>query len=311
MISDENKVEIFKKHRARLFGIAYRMLGTHAESEDILQEAYLKWHQASADEIETPEAWLVTIVTRLSIDRLRRASTEREVYIGPWLPEPLVVSQRPSPAEELEFASNLSMAFMVLLERLSPVERAAFLLHDIFDCAYADVARIVGKTETASRQLIHRARERVRTDKPRFEASETEREKLIKKFSAATQIGDEKALLVLFSDEIVSISDGGGKVTASRKVITDKVKLARALAMFGVKYGTYFEQILYPVNGELGLLTFVQGKIFAAATFEFTPDGKISAVYRVMNPDKLKAFENVEKDFYLRDNHAVNEKPFA
>ncbi len=299
MTTNDNKVEIFNKHRNRLFGIAYRMLGTHAESEDILQEAYLKWHQAKSEEIETPEAWLVTIVTRLSIDRLRKASHERETYIGPWLPEPIVISDAPSPEEQLELASNLSMAFMVLLERLSPIERAAFLLHDIFDCGYADIARIVGKTEIASRQLIHRARERVRTDKPRFEADEKEREKLIRKFSIASKTGDEKTLLSLFSEEIVSISDGGGKVTAARKVITDKEKLIHALTMFGKKFGESFKNILYHINGDPGVLTFVDGKIYSVTTFDFV-DGKISAIYKVMNPDKLKRFADLEeKDFLL------------
>jgi RNA polymerase sigma-70 factor (ECF subfamily) len=292
MFSDEKKVEIFRRHRARLFGIAYRMLGTHAESEDILQEAYIKWHQANAEGIETPEAWLVTVVTRLSIDRLRKAASERETYIGPWLPEPLVVSDKPSPEEELELASNLSLAFMVLLERLSPVERAAFLLHDIFDCDYTDIARIVGKTETASRQIVSRARVRVRADKPRFEADAKEREKLIRKFSAASTAGDEKALLALFSDEIAMMSDGGGKVTAARKVIRGKAKLAHALRMFGAKYGALLKSVPYRINGEPGLLTFYNGKIFDATTFEFT-DGKISGVYRVMNPDKLKAFADI------------------
>lgn len=297
MFTDEEKVEIFKKHRPRLFGIAYRMLGTREESEDILQEAYIKWHEANNEKIESAEAWLVTITTRLSIDRLRKASRMRETYIGPWLPEPLIVSEAISPEEELELASNLSLAFMVLLERLSPVERAAFLLHDIFDCAYSDIARIVGKTETASRQLIHRARERVRSDKQRFEANEKEREKLIKKFALASKTGDEKTLLALFSDEIVSISDGGGKVTAARKIIKDKTKLSHALGIFGRKFGEQFEQILYPINGEIGLLTFVEGKIYAATTFEFT-GGKISAMYRVMNPEKLQAFANLdEKSF--------------
>jgi RNA polymerase sigma-70 factor, ECF subfamily len=295
MLNDEKKVEIFKRHRARLFGIAYRMLGTHAESEDILQEAYIKWHQARADEIETPEAWLVTVVTRLSIDRLRKASNERETYIGPWLPEPLVVSDAPTPEEEMELASNLSMAFMILLERLSPLERAAFLLHDIFDCGYADIARIVGKTETASRQLIHRARERVRTDKPRFAPDERERAKLVKKFSVASQTGDEKTLLALFSDEIVAISDGGGKVTAARKIMRDKSKVVRLFTITGAKYGALYKEILYPINGEPGLLTFYQGKVFAATTFEFA-DGKISALYRVMNPDKLQAFADLDEN---------------
>ena len=295
MMSEEKKVEIFRQHRARLFGIAYRMLGTHAESEDILQEAYLKWHQADTVEIETPEAWLVTVVTRLSIDRLRKASKMRETYIGPWLPEPIIISDAPTPQEELEIASNLSMAFMVLLERLSPIERAAFLLHDIFDCDYADIARIVGKTETASRQLIHRARERIRSDKPRFEANEKEREKLIKKFSIASKTGDEKTLLALFSEEVLMMSDGGGKVTAARKIINGKAKLAHALSMFGIKYGESFKSFISQINGELGLLTFHEGKIFSATTFEFT-GGKISALYRVMNPDKLKAFADLKME---------------
>jgi RNA polymerase sigma-70 factor (ECF subfamily) len=294
MLSDEKKVEIFKRHRARLFGIAYRMLGTHAESEDILQEAYIRWHQADSESIETPEAWLVTVVTRLSIDRLRKASNERETYIGPWLPEPLFVSDAPTPEEELELASNLSLAFMVLLERLSPLERAAFLLHDIFDLGYTEIARIVGKTETASRQLIHRARERVRKDKPRFQTDEREREKLIRKFSAASHAGDEKTLLALFTDEIAMISDGGGKVTAARKILHGKSKIAHALAMFGTKTGAALKSFLYPINGELGILTFYKGKIFAATTFD-VEDGKISAVYRVMNPDKLKAFGELDE----------------
>ena len=297
MISDEKKIEIFKCHRGRLFGIAYRMLGTRADAEDLLQEAYLRWHKTDADEIETPEAWLVTVVTRLSIDRLRKASRERETYIGPWLPEPLIISDAPSPEEELERASNLSLAFMVLLERLSPLERAAFLLHDIFECGYADIARIIGKTETASRQMIHRARERVRRDKPRFEADEKEREKLIKKFSAASYSGDEKTLLALFADEISMMSDGGGKVTAARKIVRGKTKLARLFSKTGAKYGASFKNEIYTINGESGLLTFYEGKIFAATAFEFE-DGKISAIYRVMNPDKLKVFKELgEKSF--------------
>jgi RNA polymerase sigma-70 factor (ECF subfamily) len=288
MIDDEKRVEVFRQHRARLFGIAYRMLGTHAEAEDILQEAYLKWHQAEAEAIETPEAWLVTVVTRLSIDRLRKASTERETYIGPWLPEPLIVSDAPSPEEEMELASNLSLAFMFLLERLSPLERAVFLLHDIFDCDYADIARIVRKSETASRQIIHRARMRVRTDKPRFNADEKERRNLIKKFSAAAQAGNEQALLSLFADEISMVSDGGGKVTAARKIVHGKNKLARLFSLNGAKHGASFYEVIAEINGETGLITFYQGKIFATTSFEFT-DGRISGIYRVMNSDKLQA----------------------
>lgn len=290
MFSDEEKVEVFKKYRARLFGIAYRMLGTHAESEDILQEAYIKWHQANTDEIKTPEAWLVTVTTRLAIDRLRKASSERETYIGPWLPEPLVIFDAPTPQEQLELASNLSIAFMVLLERLAPIERAAFLLHDIFDCDYSDIARIIGKSETASRQMIHRARERVRNEKTRFQVDDKARAKLIEQFSIASNSGSETELLALFTDEVSMMSDGGGKVTAARKIVRGKAKLAHALSMFGEKYGESFENVIYQINGEPGLITFLDRKIFSVTTFEFS-DGKISAMYRVMNPDKLKMFE--------------------
>lgn len=296
MFDENKKVEIFAKHRARLFGIAYRMLGTREEAEDIVQEAYLRWHKAETDKIETPEAWFVTITTRLSIDRLRKAARERETYIGPWLPEPLAVSDMPSPAEELEFASNLSLAFMFLLERLSPVERAAFLLHDIFDCAYADVARIVGKTETASRQLIHRARERVRTDKQRFQADEQARKDLIEKFIRASTVGDEQTLFSLFTDDIEMISDGGGKVMAARKIIYGRDKLSRVFATLGSKYGAYADERFFPVNGELGTISFLGGRIFALTTFD-VENGKVSKIYRVMNPDKLKAFPQTIEEF--------------
>ncbi|HKX83440.1 MAG TPA: sigma-70 family RNA polymerase sigma factor, partial [Pyrinomonadaceae bacterium] len=161
-MTNDEKAEVFGAHRSRLFGIAYRMLGTSADAEDILQEAYIRWHKVDPGEIETPEAWLVTVVTRLSIDRLRRASHERETYIGPWLPEPIVTE--PSPQDDAELASSLSIAFLTMLERLSPTERAVFLLHDIFDCEYSEVARITEKSEDAVRQMVSRARRRVRSD---------------------------------------------------------------------------------------------------------------------------------------------------
>lgn len=300
MITDEKKVEIFEQTGKRLFGIAYRMLGTRTDTEDILQEAYIRWHKADENEIETPEAWLVTIVTRLSIDRLRKASRERETYIGPWLPEPLITSNAPSPEEEVELASNLSLAFMVLLERLSPLERAVFLLHDVFDCGYEEIARIVGKSETASRQIIHRARTRVKNDKPRFEADEKEQARLIEKFVAASYSGDEKTLLSLFSEEISSVSDGGGKVTAARKILRGKNRIVRVFSILGAKYGKVLKNLIIPINGETGLLTLFEGKPFAVTAFEFE-DGKISAMYRVMNPDKLKAFAELDENFFSRE----------
>jgi RNA polymerase sigma-70 factor (ECF subfamily) len=308
MMKGEKKVEIFDRHRARLFGIAYRMLGTRAEAEDILQETYIRWHQTDASVVETPEAWLVSVATRLSIDRLRKASRERETYTGPWLPEPFPVSTEMSPEERAELASDVSLAFMFLLERLSPVERAVFLLHDVFDFAYAEIARITGKSETASRQIIHRARERVRRDtgKPRFEADEKGRERLIKKFAAASGAGDERTILSLFADEIAMVSDGGGKVTAARKVVTGKRRLARLFSITGAKYRDEFENVIARVNGEPALLTFFEGKIHAVTAFEFE-DGKITGLYRVMNPDKLKAFAGTEENLPA---HTQGKKPF-
>ncbi len=154
------RVAVFEELRRRLFGIAYRMIGTTADAEDIVQEAYLRWHQANTEEIQSPEAWLVSVVTRLSIDKLRKASVEREKYVGEWLPEPLIASTAPNPEEKLETASNLSIAYMVLLERLTPVERAAFLLHDVFDCAYPLIANILRKMRPpAGRSCIARVKE--------------------------------------------------------------------------------------------------------------------------------------------------------
>lgn len=289
MIESKSSVEIFKQHRQRLFGIAYRMTGTRSDAEDIVQEAYLRWHKAETQSIESPEAWLVTIITRLSIDRLRLLRKEREAYVGPWLPEPLFVQKIYTLEERLESASNLSMVFMLLLERLSPPERAAFLLREAFDVSYAEIARIVGKTETACRQLIHRARGKVRSDKPRFEATEEDRRRLIEKFLAAMNAGDEKALAALFAEDATSTADGGGKVTAARKTIVGRRKLARLYYYIGLKGKGLADFQIAPINGELGFITIVFGQPFSATVFDIEGE-KILRVYQVMNPDKLKSF---------------------
>lgn len=297
MFSEEEKVEIFKKSKPRLFGIAYRMLGTRDDAEDILQDAYIRWHKAEADEIETPEAWLVTVVTRLSIDRLRKASVERETYIGPWLPEPILTGI--SPEEEVEMASDLSIAFLVMLERLSPVERAAFLLHDIFERGYDEIARIVGKSEAAARQMIHRARERVRHDRPRFKADEKERARLVRQFAAASAASDEQTLLGLFSDDIMMVADGGGKVHAARRPVYGRERLARLFSITTRKYAGLLEHFLTEVNGETALVTFADGQPFGVNTVD-VENGKITALYRVMNPDKLTKFLDIDTVRILR-----------
>lgn len=292
-LENTTKIDVFNAHRGRLFGIAYRMLGTRDDAEDILQEAYIRWHTADERDIETPEAWLVTVVTRLSIDRLRKVSSQRETYIGPWLPEPIITSSALSLEARAELSSDLSFAFMHLLERLSPVERAGFLLHDVFDVGYADVANVVGKTEDAVRQIIHRARKRIRADEPRFKISKEEHTDLLKRFSAATAAGDMQTLVSVLSPVVTLTSDGGGKVTAARKVITGSERVARLYSKTAMKHAGHFQSALIDVNGGVGLLTLFDGKPQSVLTMEIE-NGKITAIYNVMNPDKLRAFEYIE-----------------
>lgn len=294
MIDEKSPAEIFNAYRRRLFGIAYRMTGTRADAEDIVQETYLRWHKTDLREIESAEAWLVTVATRLSIDRLRALAKEREAYTGPWLPEPLFNRHAAAtPEAEIEFSENLSIAFLTLLEKLSPVERAAFLLREVFDVSYSQIAEIVGKNETACRQTIHRAKERVRGERKRFEASEPERRRLIEKFAAAIRATDEAALVSLFAEDATLTADSGGKVTAARKILVGRRKIVNLFYHLGrrakaVSAGALDLRIV-SLNGELGMATVLFGQMFSAAAFEIEA-GKIRSIYNVMNPDKLKGF---------------------
>ena len=285
-MSNAEHLDEFNRHRQRLFGLAYRMLGTRDDAEDIVQETYIRWHKADRKGIESAEGWLVTVATRLSIDRLRKASKDRETYIGPWLPEPIMVSPDPSPQENVELASDLSMAFMVMLERLSPTERAVFLLHDVFDLDYSEIAHITERTEAAVRQIKHRARERLRSDRVRYKADESERVRLMKRFLAASAAGNAEAVISLLTPDVTLVSDGGGKVTAARKVITGPDRVARVFYMTGPMYPDRIENRIVDVNGEKGILSLFCGVPFAVTTFEIA-DGQISGIYRVMNPEKL------------------------
>ena len=278
---------VFRQHRSRLYGIAYRMLGTKADAEDMLQEAYLRWHQANVDAIQTPEAWLVTTVTRLCIDRLRAARAEREAYVGPWLPEPLVEDAYPPPDRQAELASDLSVAFLVLLERLAPEERAAFLLHDVFEADYPEIAQALGKSQEATRQIVHRARERVRRDRPRFKVSEAARARLLEKFATAVKTQDQRALLELFADDVTWTSDGGGRAKAARKVVQGADRVARFATGVWRRYVADLDHRPATINGEAGLVMCFRGH--PVSTISIETDGvRILAFYAVLNPDKLK-----------------------
>lgn len=198
--------EVFELHRPRLFGVAYRMLGTRTDAEDILQDAYLRWHQSAKQDIQSPVAFLVTITTRLCLDRLRELKQEREHYVGPWLPEPIVGDDVPSPETQCELADDVSVAFLAVLERLGPTERAAFLLHEVFDYDYPEVAQMIGKSEAACRQLIHRSRTRLHDSHARFAVTPECRERTLKTFLAAIGTGDRQAVKALLAEEVVYAS---------------------------------------------------------------------------------------------------------
>jgi RNA polymerase sigma-70 factor (ECF subfamily) len=281
--------DAFEPVRGRLFGLAYRMLGSRAEAEDVVQEAYVRWHQSDRDGVRNAEAWLVTTATRLAIDRLRALKTEREAYTGPWLPEPIMQNTPPLPDRHLELASDLSLAFLVLLERLGPEERAAFLLHEVFDFGYPEIASVLDKSEDASRQIVHRARTRVRSARKRFDVTEAAKANLLRKFTEAMKARDEQTLLSLFAPDATWTADGGGRAAASPHPILGAERIARFVV--GLQHrlqsdGATIEQV--DVNGETGLLVRVDGRTLAILAID--SDGeRIHAVYAVVNPDKLPA----------------------
>ena len=278
----------FERHRPRLFGIAYRMLGSRTDAEDVLQDAYLRWHRGASEEVRSPEAWLVTIVTRLCIDRLRAARAEREQYIGPWLPEPLIGDSAPAADARAELSSSLSIAFLVVLEQLAPDERAAFLLHEVFDTDYAEIAEILGKSEAACRQIVSRARKRVRGHRPRAQVTDAARRSVLERFANAIRTQDKSALLELVAEKASWTSDGGGRTRAALKVIRGRERVVRfALAVLGRLTDQFaFESV--GVNGEPALAIRVDGKLFSVITVR-TDGWRILDVYTVLNPDKLAA----------------------
>ena len=279
----------FEENRGRLWSIAYRMLGSRADADDAVQDAYLRWHGARVDEIRSPQAWLVTTVTRLCIDRLKQLRAERERYTGPWLPEPLVAHAPPAD-EATELASDLSVALLAVLERLAPEERAAFLLHEMFESDYGDIAQILGKSEVATRQIVSRATRRVRAERPRVHVSAEAKERLLNGLVQALQTLDKDALLKLLAQDSAWTSDGGGKALAARKVIRGADPVARFAV--GV-YRKIIADIVFKhvaVNGEPGVAVFYKGQFFAVMTIR-TDGARILDVYSILNPDKLRAVE--------------------
>lgn len=277
----------FEASREKLWRIAYRMLGSPDEAEDVLQDVYLRWHHARAETIRSPQAWLVTATTRLCIDRLRQLRAERERYAGPWLPEPLVVEAAPSAAEHAELASDLSVAFLAVLERLAPEERAAFLLREVFETDYGEVAAILGKSEAACRQIVSRASKRIRAQRPRVQVSAAARTRLLDGLVRAVQTQDKDALLKLLAKDASWNSDGGGKAPAALKVIRGADPVARFACGVFRKLIDRVEFRPVTVNGEAGLAVFFEGNLFSVLSIR-TDGRRILDVYNIMNPEKLR-----------------------
>jgi RNA polymerase sigma-70 factor (ECF subfamily) len=283
--------ELLDELRPGAFAIAYRMLGTVSEAEDVVQEALLRLHRAQAEgeRIESPRAYVSTVVTRLGIDQLRSARRRRETYVGEWLPEPLLTSEEDDPARQAEMADSLSLAFLVLLESLTPEQRAAFLLHDVFDYPYDEVARIVGKTEANARQLAARARRRVNERRPRFEATREQRERLADRFIAAVEDGDVRSLEAMLAEDVVLAGDGGGKAPALARALRGARLVARALATWrrqAVRFGGMTIRRV-EVNGQPGAMVLdPEDRLISVLAFDIAED-RIQGVRSVVNPEKL------------------------
>lgn len=280
-------VDVFHQHRPLLFSIAYRMLGSVADAEDMLQETFLRWQQVAAGEIESPRAFLVTILSRLCINHLQSARVRREEYFGSWLPEPVVTGPAADPTAALQIDDSLSMAFLVLLERLTPTERAVLLLREAFDYDYADIARILGQSEANCRQILRRARLHVTENRPRFDPLPEQREEMLQRFLRASDSGDVEGLLALLSDDIVLYADGGGKTAAVPNPIYGADHVVRFLVGARKKLvpGNLIRRQAQ-INGQPGVVTYLDGRPFAALTLDAS-GGRIHNIYIVANPEKL------------------------
>lgn len=278
----------FLEYRPLLFSIAYRMLGSVADAEDAVQETFLRWHktQSVGEVIQNPKGWLTTTISRVCLDQLGSARVKREQYVGPWLPEPLAGTS-PDIAETVADFDSLSVAFMVLLESLSPKERAVFLLHDVFGYDFAAVGEIVGESEVYCRQLAKRARNHMSDRRPRFTASPEQRQVLTTSFMQAVAEGDMPGLIQTLTADATIFSDGGGKTFAARKPVVGRDKVATFLtrtARGGLEQATFSFQA---INGQPGALVLIDGLLKSVMTFDFTDEG-IRSIYIILNPDKLK-----------------------
>jgi RNA polymerase sigma-70 factor (ECF subfamily) len=273
-------------HRRRLLGLAYRMLGSRSDAEDVVQDAYLRF--AGAQDVHNAEAFLVTVVTRLCLDRLKSAKAQREVYIGPWLPEPVFDAEGLSADAATELADDLSFALLLALDRLSPLERAAFLLHDVFDTPFPEIAAMLDRTEASCRQLASRARRAVRDGRPAPAKAPDNHARLLQAFGEAVASGNVAQLAELLRADAVALTDGGGRKTAARNPIVGAEKIARFFIGIAAKNAGHDMRIEPAmINGAVGALLYLDGELDHTLSVAIEGE-KIAAIYIVRNPDKLR-----------------------
>lgn len=291
-LSGDRDQQVFHKHRNLLFSVAYRLLGIAADAEDAVQDAWIKWSSADRSQVANPKAYLTRIVSNLALERLRSTRYKRETYVGPWLPEPILTSG--DTAEAVTDAESVSMAMLVVLETLSPLERAVFVLKEVFDFSHAEIAEAVERSEAAVRQAAHRAREHVRARRPRFTTDRPRQREITERFFAAATGGDVNALMELLSPDVTLWTDGGGKVRQALRPVVG----AQTVAAWFAAIGTVTYQGVEPadmnaelveINGGPGMLFSGSGRVIATVTFDFDADGRITSIHNVANPDKLQA----------------------
>jgi RNA polymerase sigma-70 factor (TIGR02957 family) len=306
--SDErtpDAVRVFDEHRGLLISVAYRVLGSVSDAEDAVQEAWLRWSNVDHSGINDPRAFLVRVTTRLAIDRLRRAKARRESYVGPWLPEPVLTGR--DVAEDVAIAESVSMAMLVVLETLSPLERAVFVLREAFGMPYAEIGEIIGRKEEAVRQLARRARDHVQERRSRFEADQVEQRQVTERFLEATSSGDLEALLGVLAPSVTLVADGGGRALAPRRPVRGAEKVARFLLAVATeeRMARFLRSVgiepvvadvrvhVAPVNGGPGVVITSQGRPITALVLDVA-DGAVQSIHLVANPEKLTGVRGIE-----------------
>lgn len=290
------RLATFDQYRSLLFSIAYRMLGSVADAEDMLQETFIRWQQTTDDDIRSPRAFLVTIVSRLCLNQLQSARVQREEYVGQWLPEPIATDPKSDPLGVIRVDESLSMAFLVLLERLTPIERAVFLLREVFEYEYSEIATVLGQSEVNCRQIFRRARQHVNAMRPRFKTSHGKKKDLLERFLQTTTSGDMEGLVALLSSDVVLHSDGGGKAIAVPNLIHGVDNVARgALGGLHKLVPKNLVTRMTQINGEPGIVSYLNGKPYSVVTLD-TSEEHIRAIYVLTNPEKLSHLPELPAD---------------